>query len=125
LELAYQWQAVVWRVLTNSTLQDSVNTTNGQSARLLRRPKFKWNVQASRQFGDIRIGAQVRYASERADFGAELDDYLTVDMTADWQINPNWWLGLKLVNLSDEEYELARGFNTMPTAGFLSLRWQY
>ena len=124
LELSYQWQSNAWLLNTNSTWQNPVNTTAGRSERLLRRPKFKWNLSVSRAFGNFNLGSQLRYASERADFGGELDDYLTLDMTADWQINADWQLGLKLVNLSDEEYEFARGFNTMPTAGFISLRWQ-
>ncbi|WP_395374056.1 TonB-dependent receptor domain-containing protein [Marinicella sp. W31] len=124
LELSYQWQSNAWLLNTNSTWQNPVNTTAGSSERLLRRPKFKWNLSVSRAFGDFSVGSQIRYASERADFGGALDDYLTVDMTADWRINDDWQLGLKLINLSDEEYEFARGFNTMPTAGFLNLRWQ-
>ena len=123
LELSYQWQSADWRINTNSTWQNPVNTTNGSSERLLRRPKFKWNMSAFRQFADFSLGAHIRYASERADFSSQLDDYVILDLTADWQISAQWWLGVKAVNITDEDYSLAQGFNSMPAAGFLTLRY--
>lgn len=124
LELSHQWQTDLWQVTTNSTWQNPVNVTGSKSEQLLRRPKFKWNISGYRNLNNFKLGAHLRYASKRNDFSNQLGSYLTADITFDWRVNDNWQIGVKGVNVTDKDYQLADGFNTMPAAVFATVRWQ-
>jgi vitamin B12 transporter len=46
-------------------------------------------------------------------------------LSARFALSPRWTLTARLENLLDEQYELARGYNTMDRSLFVSLRHDF
>ncbi len=120
VELQYGWANTAWQADVAFTWQD---TETGNGTPLLRRPDEKLGVQIQRKFTWGNLGVDALYASERQDFGVELDAYTLVNLRGSWQIRDNWHLEARLENLTDEDYQLAAGFNTPDRTGHVTLRW--
>ena len=103
------------------TLQDPKNARTDQP--LLRRPKRKASANLSCDVAGITLGANANVFSERADFGAKLPGYGTLDLALSTSFNERTILSLALENALDKNYELASGFNTPGQTLMLSLRW--
>jgi vitamin B12 transporter len=53
-----------------------------------------------------------------------LDGYTTADLYADYKLNKDWKLQLKLNNLTNKQYETILGYNQPGRAVFVTLRYQ-
>ncbi len=121
-EAEYQWRSRHWRLEANLTLQDTEDRLTGEP--LLRRADEKLALAADRLFaGGARLGADVLYTGERADFAGSLDGFWLVGVRASHPIGTRWRIGARLSNLLDEEYEPALGFNGAGRAAYLTLRY--
>lgn len=124
IELDYSGAAEKWNWGVNATVQDTENKETGE--RLLRRPNTKLNLT----FGyDVtqktHLGIDATHASSRDDFGGvKLDDYTLLNLSAKQQLNKHMSLGLRLENATDEDYELASGFNTAGRAAYVTFSYQ-
>jgi len=105
-----------------ATLQDPKNARTDQP--LLRRPKRKASASVSCDVGGLTLSAGANVFSERADFGATLPGYGTLDLGLSTELNERTVLSFALENALDKNYELASGFNTPGQTLMLSLRWQ-
>lgn len=105
-----------------ATLQDPKNARTNRP--LLRRPKRKASAQVSCEVAGLTLSANASAFSERADFGATLPGYGTLDLGLSTALNERTVLSLSLENALDKNYELASGFNTPGQTLMLSLRWQ-
>lgn len=90
---------------------------NDTGDRLLRRPKHKLDVDmAYRPVPKMSISLAVNLVSDYADISRETgrtvngDDYATLDITAEYNINPRWRVFGRVENATDEHYEPADGF---------------
>ena len=136
LELFGSGQVAGFTVSASATFLDPVNESDGSNnGNLLpRRAEQVYQLSLDRNLGDLGVGlgdlalgTDVRYESERFDDLAnstELDAFTTVDLRARYGVTENWGLDLKLVNIFDEDYETARFFNQQGRAAFLRLTYR-
>ncbi len=94
---------------------------------LPRRPPYSVHLSLARDLGPVRAGASVSYNSESFDElsnTTELDAYTVVDLSAAWQVAPDWTLRGEVTNLFDEDYQTADTYNAPGRAVFVSVNWQ-
>jgi vitamin B12 transporter len=125
-EIAYQFertQETGWSGRFSTTWLDAIDATS--KTRLLRRARNKLSAEADWQLSEnLSVGALLLYAGKRPELGAtSLGAYTTFDLRARYQFRPAWFLEASGENLSDENYELARGFNTPGREFRVSLRY--
>jgi vitamin B12 transporter len=122
-EAEYDWQGSNWHFGTRLTLQNAANRST--DARLLRRADEKLSMVAQRSLGKrASIGGEILYNGERQDFGASLDPFSLINLRARYELSSHWALEGRLENLTDEDYQLAEGFNTPDRSIYLGLRFQ-
>jgi vitamin B12 transporter len=122
-EAEYDWQGSNWHFGTRLTLQNAADRST--DARLLRRADEKLSMVAQRSLGKrASIGGEILYNGERQDFGASLDPFSLINLRARYELSSHWALEGRLENLTDEDYQLAEGFNTPDRSIYLGLRFQ-
>jgi len=127
VEAAWQYEAGPWIARLGATLQDPMDLTNDML--LLRRAKENITFALARQFGPHLVSLDLLAAGKREDFGfpepVQLDAYVLANLSARIALSPHWTLTARLENMLDEQYELARGYNTMDRSLFFSLRHDF
>lgn len=96
--------------------------------RLLRRAQENFTLGASRRFGPHQLAVDLLYAGQREDFGfpqVGMPAYWLANLSGSFAVNENWTLLARVENLLDEDYELARGFNTMGRSLFVAARHEF
>jgi vitamin B12 transporter len=120
------WDGVfgAWRGRAALTWQNPRDADNDTP--LLRRPKRKFSTSLERSFGSrMRAGIEVLASGRRQDIAdVELPGYLLVNLRGSAQLTPDWRLDLRVENLADRAYELARGFNTPGRSAYVDLVWE-
>ncbi len=115
----------------NLGLDLSVLRTKNKSTgeRLIRRPDNKLTLNIGYALNNrTHIGMDTSVVSSRddLDFSAfpaeriELDNYSLINLSANHKINKHASFGLRLENVSNEDYELANGFNTPKRGAYLT-----
>ena len=120
-EVEGHWQAGAWRLEGNLGWQQAYDRSS--EADLLRRAPRKANLRLQRAFGAHLIGVDANAVAARPEFGGELPGYVLLGAFARWQISAPFALDLRLENLGDVDYQLARGFNTPGLSAMVHLRW--
>nr|WP_282453025.1 TonB-dependent receptor [Lysobacter sp. CAU 1642] len=120
-ELSWRREHSDWRLGGNLGWQQARNEITGSD--LLRRAPRKANLELARRFGEWWLQADLHAAAPRPDFGGELPGYGLVGLSIERPLAERWSLSLRVDNLFDRDYELARGFNAAGTASLLQLRW--
>ena len=97
------------------TYTDAEDDDSGE--RLLRRPKHKLDLDVEfRPLSRASINLAVNYVSDYKDISRESsgiidgDDYVVLEIAADYQLNKQWRLFGRVENATDEHYEPADGF---------------
>jgi vitamin B12 transporter len=125
VEASYEYDAAPWRARLEAIHQNPRNLTTGEP--LLRRARDSVTLSVERAVGPVALGVDLLAAGERKDVGfpepVTLDPYVLANLTARWQVTPAWALLARVENLLDEQYELARGFNTPDRGVYVSLRY--
>lgn len=122
-ELSYSQQLGAWQLVSNATWQDPRDIDSGLT--LLRRPTRKASLQLQRSVGErLHFGVETVGYSSRRDFDGDLAGYGLLNLTAQWEVAPQWQLEARLNNLLDRQYTDAGGFNTDDANGWLLLRWR-
>lgn len=123
LELTHRWASDAWSSQLNWTWQDPVDQSLNQP--LLRRPKNKGSAVFTRQWGNHEASAELIYLGERVDVGqAPLSSYTLLNLTANWQLTPQWSVMTRLENLTGRDYEPLVGFNAPGRSAKLSVIWR-
>ena len=127
LEAAWRFEGDRWAARASATLQDPRNRITG--ARLLRRARENATIGLVRRFGIHEFGVDLLYAGERSDFGfpsaVTLPAYWLANLSARVAVSDRWTMLARIENLLDEDYELARGFNTMGRSLFVAMRHEF
>ncbi|MGH8135182.1 MAG: TonB-dependent receptor domain-containing protein [Steroidobacteraceae bacterium] len=126
LEAGWRYQAEHWAARATATLQDPRDQVTDE--RLLRRAEENFTLGVSRRFGPHEIAVDLLYAGERKDFGSpqvSMPAYWLANLSANFAVNENWTLLARVENLLDEDYELARGYNTMGRSLFVAARHEF
>jgi vitamin B12 transporter len=127
VEVAYQWRGEAWGLRVEGTRSSPRDVSN--DSLLLRRARASATAGVERRFGEggqHTIGLDVLASGARTDFGGvRLAPYTVATLAANLQLLPRWTAQLRLENLTDEKYELARGYNTPRRALFASTRYSF
>jgi vitamin B12 transporter len=115
----------------DTTLAASLDLQHPQddaSGNLLpRRARQHGVVAIGRQWGPVRVGAEVVAASHRYDDAANqvrLPGYGIVNLTAEWALSRNLTAWARGDNVFDRDYQLAADYATGGATLFAGLRWQ-
>lgn len=127
IEASWTWTGEAWRTRAGLTLQDPRDL--GNDTRLLRRARENLTLSVARSIGPHEVAVDALAAGERLDFGfpepVRLDSYVLANVSARFALTPQWSMTARVENLLDEQYELARGFNTMDRSLFITLRREF
>ncbi|MDH5356090.1 MAG: TonB-dependent receptor, partial [Gammaproteobacteria bacterium] len=129
LEASLSTQLSSWQLNTNLSLLDPKNISDDANSgnQLPRRAKQTLSFDASKQYGEFKVGATVLAVGKRFDDLAnttELDSYNTIGLHIDYSVAKDWLLQGKVENLGDEEYQTAEGYNQAGRNFFITLRYQ-
>lgn len=128
--LAADWKAngmlagLSYDYLNGSDESNGANKGN----ELARRAKYSGQVYAGITLNTWTLRAEVQAQSKRFDDAAnkkELAGYALTNLSANWQINPQWSMQARVNNVFDTEYELAKDYGTLGRNAMLNLRWQH
>jgi len=123
LELTHRWASQTWSTQLNWTWQDPIDAALKQP--LLRRAKNKGSAVVTRRWGNSRFGAELIYLGERFDVGQiALPSHTLLNLTANWQLTPQWSVMARLENLTQRDYEPLVGFNARGRSATVSVRWR-
>ncbi len=129
LEAIFNTEIKGWLIQTNLTFLDPENRSKNinKGNMLPRRSKQAFRIDASRQLGDFVVGAMFLAEANRYDDLAnsrKLDDYVKVDLRAEYLINSQWRIQGRVENLFDKDYETAAFYNQPGRNFFVTLRYQ-
>ncbi|MCF6189020.1 MAG: TonB-dependent receptor [Cocleimonas sp.] len=93
--------------------------------RLLRRPNHKVTLNLGYDVSEkTRLGMDASFVGSREDFGAKLDDYSLLNLSLNQKLTKRASLGLRLENVTNEDYELAYGYNTPKRGAYLTFSYK-
>ena len=104
--------------------QDPTDETTGKQ--LARRSKKHANFAADTSFGRVNAGAELHLSGSRFDDAANrnrLGGYGLLNLYTTWQVTPDVSLLVRLNNVADKQYELARNYGTSGRTWFAALRY--
>ena len=104
--------------------QDPSDETTGKQ--LQRRAKRHANFGADYTVGTLKTGAELTVSGERFDDAANnrrLGGYGLLNLYTTWQFTPDWSLLMRLDNVADKQYEVARNYGTSGRTWFAALRY--
>jgi vitamin B12 transporter len=122
IELGGRWRGEAWQLGGNLGWQQAENRDSG--ADLLRRAPRKATLEIERRLGDWWLGADLHAAGPRPEFGGTLPGYGVLGLALRRELGAAWTLRLRVDNLLDRDYALARGFNAAGTTVLLQLGWR-
>jgi len=126
-EFSWRYEGEAWSARAGATLQDPRDEQTG--TRLLRRARANVTLAVARRFGAHELALDLLRAGERRDFGfpdpVSLSAYWLAILSARIALGEDWTILARAENLFDEDYELARGFNTMGRSLFVALRHEF
>jgi vitamin B12 transporter len=127
IEASWQYSNGPWLARAGATLQDPQDLST--DTRLLRRARENFTLAVARDFGPHQLSIDLLAAGKRLDYGypepVRLGSYLLANLSATVALPRDWTMTARIENLLDEQYELARGYNTMDRSLFVSLRHEF
>ena len=126
--LQYGVDVAGWGVSANYDYLDA-KQANGQPVTRRARNQFALNVD--KRLGAWKLGGSLLHVSGRKDLDynaypyalVNLPAYTTLDVYAEYRINPEWALQARVANLGNKHYETAYGFNQLGRVAYLTLKW--
>lgn len=108
----------------SADFQDPRDDTTGKQ--LQRRARRHASVAADYAIGALALGAELQGSSQRFDDAANrnrLGGYGLLNLYTTWHVSPDWSLLLRVENIADKHYELARNYRTAGQTWFAALRY--
>lgn len=124
ISLGWQLRREKSQLNVQADLQDPRNESTGKQ--LARRAKRQLKLGLERNLGVVQLGAEVRASGRRFDDGGntvELPGYALLGLQVSYAFNRQLKLNARLDNVSDVQYELAKGYNTAGRSVFVSLNF--
>ena len=129
-EIALQYRAdtLNWRLAYNFYhTQDKVT-----GMALVRRPRATVTGALNKTWDRLTFHINLTYNTRREDLDfstwpaarIELDPFLLLDMTLDYRITKNWQVYIRGHNITDDSYEMVRGFGTLGASWYAGFRWR-
>lgn len=121
-ELEYRIIGAHWQTQITGGWQRAQDRDSG--AALLRRPARKLGTELTYRFDNgWLLGLDWRAVSARADFDGNLGGYARVDLRASVPLGRHWRSQVRMENLGNRDYSLARGFATAGRSLTVSVVW--
>lgn len=120
-ELVYEFLGQHWSARASATAQDPHNDVN--DAQLLRRSKHAYSLMIKYRGSNYDVGIDTYYSGNRPDIGTTLAPYTLVNLTGEYRFTQALSLNLRIENLTDEDYQLASGYNTPGRSAYAELRY--
>ena len=98
----------------------------GTDKQLARRARKHATFGADWRVGGWTLGAEVQTSASRFDDAANtvrLGGYTLLNLSASTQITPSLSLLVRIDNVGDKDYTLARGYATAGRSGYVGLKW--
>ena len=110
----------------DATFEDPVDVATGN--RLPRRAREYGTLAVDKALGRWRFGGELIAQGERFDSvgntaSSRMGGYVLVDLRAAYAVSPAVTVALRWNNVLDKRYELAQGYNTPRSNGFLSVEY--
>jgi vitamin B12 transporter len=124
VELAYTLDKAPFIIDANLTLQDPKDLDTDRQ--LARRAKQKFGLKAAYMHRQTTYSAEYTHVGERPDSAYSditLDGYDLVNLSATTRLAERLRVGIRLENITDEDYQLADGFNSAGRSAFVNLRY--
>ncbi len=91
-----------------------------------RRPRTQLNADVYLQLNaKVRFGLQQLARNSTPDFGGRNAGFSVFNAYATWQARPDFDFGLRLDNLTDRDYELAKGFSTPGRSVYVTANYHF
>lgn len=119
--LAGGWQWGAWRLRGSADWLDARDLASG--ARLTRRAAHQATLSLQWKQGDWQAGAELLSVGARPEGGRQLPAYVTVDLSAQWRVAPNWQLQARLLNAGNRDIEPARDYQALGRQAWLGVRY--
>ncbi|QLG87438.1 TonB-dependent receptor [Chitinibacter bivalviorum] len=103
---------------------DSSTANNGKQ--LARRAKNAGFAYAAYGQANWTVRVEMQAQGQRFDDAANkksLAGYALTNLAATWQVAKDWGLELRINNVFDQEYELAKDYGTLGANGMLTVKW--
>lgn len=127
LEAAWNYDDGRWHARAGLTLQDPRDLSN--DTRLLRRARENYTLAVARRIGPHELAVDLLVAGDRLDFGfpeaVRMPGYTLANVSASFALTQSMTVTARIENLLDEDYELARGYNTMGRSLFVAARYDF
>ncbi len=122
-EISHQSSFDRWQAELNWTWQQPED--KDQQLPLLRRPKNKGSALLMYATNRYQVGAEMIYVGNRVDVGqTPLSSYVTLNLTAQWELNSELSVQGRLSNLAGVDYEPLIGFNAAGRSALIALEWR-
>lgn len=125
LEAEVETSLADWDVAAAVNLIDPEDRATGNQ--LPRRPQTTLTLAVNRSFERLRVGSKLIAQDDRfddVDNTVKVDSFVTVDLTADYELRPGLLLRGRIGNLFDEDYQTVATFNSPGRHAFLSLLYR-
>lgn len=126
VEAASSYQATEKLLLSGSyTYLTAENKTENE--RLAKRPRHTFKAAAEFMATEgLRLGLHAKSYIDRVGFGgADLDDFVLVNLVTDWSIGEDWTAFARVDNLFDKGYELSADYPSLGRTGYLGVRYVF
>ena len=109
-----------WLIEGNFTTLDATQQNGGDRAY---RPEQTGRASVVFSSANWRARLTARYTGEAVDpFMTSIDDTVTVDLTAQWQVSEQWTLEARLLNLTDQTDQQLPGYNMPGMTAYAGVR---
>jgi len=104
-----------------------LNAKNNDNEKLARRPKDTFKLSADYYgFTNLHLGINGEYIGSRYNDddsqGEQTGKYTVVNMVANYDINKNLLIYVKIDNLFDKYYQVVDGYSTAPLSGYIGFK---
>ena len=123
------WQSQLFNSGLQLDFLDAKDASGGANdgKQLVRRAQKTGLLYAGLQQQSWQVRAEVQSQGKRYDNAANTDKlggYSLVNANASWKVSPELTLGLRLNNILDKSYVLAKDYGTLGRTGLMTLTWQ-
>jgi vitamin B12 transporter len=125
-EFSYQGTVLDTQLRAKLTIQDPENEANG--AQLPRRAKQFGTFGATRTWRGLKFGLDVvasgpRFDSTDENPASRMGGYTLLNLFASYAFAPGWSAEMRWDNVTNKDYELAKGYNMPGSNVFVWVRW--
>lgn len=117
----YAWRQQGWEV---TTAYDWLKARQADGQVPVGRATSQWRVGVDKALGAWTLGASAIRVGDRRDYsGVTLASYATLDVSARYRFAPDWSVQARVANVTDRDYTIAQGYNTLGRAAYVTLQW--